>query len=390
MKIAIVQSHSDDDLNACHGRSLCDALNELGHSSVILKTPTGSPVFDFATALHEQKIEAALSFGGLLGGITFGDGSSIFERLGVRFIAWMFDHPLHVMRHLDVQADGRVLILPHASHCAFSDRFGLKGTRRIMLSGVDPLPSSTRRFQERDIPLLVVARWRGEPVRVWEQLPDSPAKDLCRQAAERLIADAELSLIDCWDAACADLGLNAPLSDGTVEAMREILIYVRHRDRIELLRQLTESGHPMTIVGSGWDEHLGSNPSVTFLDNVAFADLPEFYARAKVVFHVNSANGGCERSLSAMMAGAAALSDFSSTYSLSGLDDRHIKFYDRTKPESVVEALEQLHVDSHAEEVADAGYRRAFSDHSWRCRAASLVETLTDVMPTGSKNPSTR
>jgi len=376
MRFALAQSLPDEHAYSIFARTLADCLEALGHSATILAAQEGKSLFDIATQLQADGIETLISFGALIGGVALADGTALLDALGVRFVGWLFDHPIYAQHNLMLPMRHRISIFPSDDHRLFAERIGVSGDSFTMLAGGGGVESSTP-WGKRDMPVLVAATWNGVPHPFWENMTVSPVRQLVEQVYERLSGDPGVSLIHAWDSACSDLSLSIPItSDGVAAILRDTLTYVRHRDRIAAVEALVNAGQHVTVIGDGWESYFGPKANVSFFASVPFGVVDQLYGQAKIVINLNSANGGCERAFYAMRAGAAVVSDYSQSYAASGVGTDHIWFFDRAHPASLANGVAELLESGQGETQAGAGRDLACSSQLWRHRAERLLEML--------------
>jgi len=376
MKFLLLQTTAPDHLYGVTNRAIADALGRSGHGASILPAPTGAPLDDVVGAIHAAAPDYVFSLGSFLGGITADSGASIFDILRIRFIGWQFDHPLYTQHNLTAPMGGRYSVYANAGHAAFASRLGVGGSSTALLAGGVAHPGPVKAFEDRIIPILVVATYNGPAMRPWASLPDGSDRRLIDQIADQLLADPGVSLAAACDQARAASGLGAELERVLAEPLRTVLTYVRHKDRLDAITTLVESGLPIRLVGDGWAGHFGARPNLTTSASVPFAQVHDLYTDAKVVVNLNAANGACERAIQAMLAGAAVASDFSDSYAAMGLIDGDLRLFDRIRPETVTGVVADL-LEGDGARVAEQGYHRAMGSQLWEHRLAALLGGLS-------------
>jgi hypothetical protein len=375
MKFLLVQTTAPDHLYAVVNRAIASSLARLGHEAQILPAPAGAPLDQVVGAIHAAAPDHVFSLGSFLGGIAADNGASIFDILGYGFIGWQFDHPLYTEHNLVTPMAGRCSVYPNASHAEFAARLGVCGGSAVLLAGGSPLEEPIRAYRDRSIPILVVATYNGRPDQPWGALPDGAGKALVAAVCARLMADPEVSLAAACDAVRADFGLGPGLERDLAEPLRRVLTFVRHKDRLDAITALVESGLPVTLVGDGWAGHFGDRPNLTARPSVPFAEASRLYNDARLVLNLNAANGGCERTIQAMLAGAAVVSDRTASYAAMGMESGDLRIFDRLRPDTLPHGVGEL-LEGDAEQVAEAGHRRAVTSQLWDHRLAALLATI--------------
>ncbi len=158
------------------------------------------------------------------------------------------------------------------------------------------------------------------------------------------------------------------------------------RNHLALVRayaRVAEPRPPLVIVGQGEGEHdtavdevrkLGLVAQVTFLENVADADLPALLRHARLVFHPSRAEGFGLPVLEAMASGVPVIT--ADALALAELTAGAALTVDPEDPQAIAAAIERLH--------ADAGLRRRLSAlglevaarHRWDLAAKAWLGSL--------------
>jgi hypothetical protein len=384
LKLLLIKAMADGHGYSHFASALHQALTELGHEAII--SDQSAHVADgvaqtapLVAELRSERPDAVLSFSSFLGGVTLGDGASLFDALGVKFIGWQLDHPIYAPRSLRRELKGRYAIYASRNHLRYAQAVKLPGRGTTMLPGGDLPTTPMKDYRSREWPVFVAATWNGVPQRLWEQVADSPGRQLLMGVVDTLLQDRNASLLDAFNATSAKLKLGARLGDDPAfdEMMRNLmcepLTYVRNIDRINIIRALVDAGLPVTICGGGWQEFLGERKNVTYLDRVDFRDLQALYGNARVVLNLNAGNGGSERAVNAALAGAAVASDYSEQLDTLHGGGQGIAFFNRAKPETAAQVVGGLVESAKGETLALRGQERVARSGLWRHRAEQLV-----------------
>lgn len=382
MKLLLIQALDEAHLYSQFCVALREALLEIGCEATVGAIPLGRTDALLA-ALATGRYDAAVSFSsGFADAVFTESGLSVFDALDVKFVGWQLDHPIYVDHTLLPPMVRRHSIYPNDDHRRFAEAIGVSGRAMSLLPGARAAERPVKPYRQREWPIFVAATWNGVPERVWETMEDSPAKRLFVQVVERLTADPRVSVLDAFNGAVDHLsmplrlGVDAELDKQLFDLLRGPLNHVRFVDRLSAINALINAGLPITLCGSGWRDHIGERRNVTFIDSVRFDALPALYDNAKVVLNLNASNGGCERALYAMMAGAAVVSDPGDALAAAFIPGEDIAFFDRVVPESVVEVVGDLLQSDRGEAIAHSGHHSAMGSALWRHRAENLVEWL--------------
>lgn len=386
MNLQLIRTEPESHVYSQFTFSLRQALEELGHRATVsdqtpFRTGTGADATSLVRELADSKYDAAISFSSFYESTVLGAGTSIFDALGVKFLGWQLDHPIHVSNNLLSPMANRHSIYSNHNHQRFAAAVKISGKAKTMLPG-GVLREGIKSYRAREWPVFVAATWNGVPPRFWEPMPDTPSKRLYQAVIDRLEASLEASLLDAFNQAMRQLGLNGKLGADRdfdrqmMEFLRAPLTYLRHVDRIRIIEALADSGIPLTICGTGWAYYLGGRPNVRYLDSARFEEMPTLYENAKEVMNLNAGNGGCERAIQAMLSGSAVVSEFSKDLSDGFRLGEEIAFFVRPRPSEAVAAVRSLLDSDKGEAIAAKGHEKAIKSALWRHRAEALVEFL--------------
>jgi hypothetical protein len=376
MNFLLVKTQADDHLYSVFIRTISKILVDSGHKAGSIHVDAATTNYDVLKRIHEFEANVVISFSSFLGSVEADTNLSLYDAAGVQFIGWQFDHPIYSVHHLMNDMKNRWTLYPNKNHAAFLSKMGVRGRESIMLAGGRPMSEAVLDYNAREIPVLIAATWNGIPKRTWDELPEGLLKDLLDKIADHTLHDPEASLMTAFDKACAELGLSIDLDASVVRILTSILTHVRHRDRLAAVEAIVDSGVPLTIVGAGWRGHFGDRPNVSYRPEVSFENIQNLYNHSKVVVNLNAANGGCERAIYAMLAGAAVVSDFSSSYSTSGVNSDCIRYFDRARPDAISSVIGDL-LEGDGAAIAENGYRCAMGSQLWPHRLAWLIDRLT-------------
>ena len=374
MKVLIPKEMDEAHLYSVSAERLARGFRDIGVEAATL--PLRADPAGLAEAIFTWRPDAVISFSSFYGKVELEPGRPLFEFAGARFVGWQFDHPLYVSHLVSEVMAGRLALYPSPNHLRFLAEAGWGGEGRVMLPGAEPPTLAPKPYAQRSLGLLVAATWNGVPAPVWRELADSPGRSLLQQVAERLLADEDASVVDAFVEARRDLGLEGLALDASVgELLRLAFTYVRHLDRLRVVEALAASGLPMTLVGQGWEGHLGARANVTYRADIPFAAMDDLHAEARVVMNLNAGNGGSERALGAALAGAAVVSDRSEV--LQTALGAGVRRFSRVRPVEAAAVAGDLLESGEGEAVGQAGREAALAGALWRHRAEALAVALS-------------
>jgi len=248
----------------------------------------------------------------------------------------------------------------------------------------EPPDLSDEAFARRDVPLMFTGTYRGAPATPWRDWPDSPAKALVMEMAERMAADARLPVIGALKEVLKRMG--APLSPQFLHDAAPLIAGVQsfaeayHRDAA--LGAIGRAGLPLHVWGGGWEPLIERHPSFVYGGIGSFAETLHTLRRARVVLNLNNGfvAGGHERVFTAMCAGAAVFSDTSRFYQQAFEEGREIATFAWRELAAAPDALGELAADvDRASALARAGAVRAQAEHRWIHRAEVLAAAVAEA-----------
>lgn len=386
MRFVIFKGQSQYGSLRLHADQLCGALNGLGHEARVLDL-AAPDVVDQVNASLAAPPDCYFAFSGVAADL-IDEGVSVYDKLGVVYASLYVDHPLHHAARLAFPIRKKVALFLDRSHVQFMSAwsvgrsFAQLGFLPCGANETSPEPDlSDQAFGVRDIPLLFTGTYRGAPQAAWAEWPESPARTLIEEVAERMCADATLPVLDALKQTLARHGepLTSSLFDEVVPLLQSPQAFSEayHRDR--LLHVLGRAGVPVRIYGAGWEPLLAQYPSFDHGGVGSFEETLTLLRRARLVLNTNNGfvAGGHERVFTAMCAGAAVISDESRYYAEAFRPGRDLATFAWSRIEAVPAQIEALLADETAlATMARAGAKKAMAEHRWSDRAARLVKAV--------------
>ncbi|WP_338834410.1 glycosyltransferase [Neomoorella humiferrea] len=156
--------------------------------------------------------------------------------------------------------------------------------------------------------------------------------------------------------------------------------YVRTYRRRQCLQVLSDSSLEVHVYGANWENaRINAKNNILIHQPVGFLEMLGFIEQAKMVLNIdpNFADGGHERVFSAMINGAATLSNTNSFYSGEFTDGEDIILYSWSKlhelPTKIYGLLEN---PDKMEALRLAGKRKAEERHTWVVRAKIILDVI--------------
>ena len=400
MRTALIKGQSRYGLLRCFVDAVADAIKARGDEAVVLDLAAFA-VEDLGARLKAAgAVDLVLSFN-ICSDYRDANGRTIGQITGAPHVTHFVDHPLH---HLD-----RLNATPHDAAVLFVDRSHVRalpklfGPDRFAYAGFcphgalgepAPVPADATQFiAERPIALLFAGTcYRPEPS-LLDQFPDH-VKALFGAAIAAASATDWLPALDALDQALTAFGMNpddAALShderDG-ITALRQLAYIIDDRIRVgrrlRLLEEAAAAGLPLTIVGENYGGDLVRRPNVDYRGTVPTDEIPRLMRQSRIVLNANAnfGEGSHERTLTAMVAGAVAASDFSTFYDDEFAGGDEIILFHWSNLGAGLETIATLLADPPALFAkAQAGRAAAAAHHRWQHRVDTYYAAARAARP---------
>jgi len=393
MRLVLARGGSQYGSLRLHLDQLAAALTGMGHAVTVidlLEADGAAPVvFEILSGA-----DCFFTFNGMAGEVA---AMEVVRASGCVCATVYVDHPVHHLPRLVHEIDKQVVFFLDRTHVQFMTAWGATrtyahlgflppGANELPDDTLGPVDTSDEAFARRDIPLLFTGTYRGPPTPGWINWPDSAAKDLVADTAQRMAADGRLPLLDALRAAAAarKARLSAELLESICLLLSTAQQYAEAWHRHAVLTALGEAGVPVEVHGIGWAPLCERYPSFRHAGEGSFEETLHLLRRARIVLNINNGfiAGGHERVFTAMSAGAAVFSESSRYYDDAFTDAEstrggEIATFSIKRPERAPEQLLALMADIPAQAaMARAGYKRAKAEHTWEARAAKLMKVV--------------
>lgn len=189
-----------------------------------------------------------------------------------------------------------------------------------------------------------------------------------------------VSMLDAFKVVLEERGLYGPeYIHKLTPYMFSLFFYVKHRRRYNAVEALTKAGLTVDVFGSGW-EWVPFADKLRLHGEVDYEEVLDAFTKTKVVFQDQAEfnNGGHDRVFTAMLNGAAVVSEYS-TYLEKKFDvNKDIFLFDWKNTGSQLQIIKELiSNESLRLSTAISAYGKASSQHRWVNRAASIMEMMS-------------
>ena len=321
----------------------------------------------------------------ILGEFRDATGRSIGEMLGAPHVLHHVDYPLtHIERLAATSPDTAVLVIDETHVEAIvstlgESQFAYVGFCPHAACG-EPAPDdpdAQSYAAGRDIPILFSGTFYKADTPVWADAP-AQTRTIFDAALEIALSQEFVPALTAFDRALTAHGIDPQRPEMALARRSANLVHehVRAHRRFELLKAAAKARLPLHIYGKGFESQLYRFKTVTYGGEASLTEITQLMRRSRVVLNVNAnfGAGSHERPLSAMLAGAAAASDFSTFYAGAFEAGRDIALYRWMALPEGLAAVEALAGDAQAGfAMAAAGKAKAVAGHRWDNRVDQIL-----------------
>lgn len=375
---------------------LAEGLIRRGHEPIVVDGLRD----DFDAQLKrisEDVTDFSFSFG-LFGEYRSPSGSSISDIIGAPHVIQYIDYPLSHALRLEKTPRSSAILVINESHVAAihsvygRDHFAFVGfSPHGAVGPVIPAQTSAAFAAERPIPILFSGTFQEPGPPTWATFPpELPA--LFDEAYEKALSCEWIAALDAVREASIARGVDPDAPDflDVRKAATFIHEQVRTYRRFQLLQTAAAVGLPICVLGRIDDSLLSRFKNITYGGEADLDKTAALMQSSRMVLNTNANFGGGshERPLTAMLAGAVAVSDFSTFYSNNFRENEGIILYRWMALEEGmhrVGALLEQPDAAHA--IAMAGQARVSAQHRWDNRVDAIIAAAAaarDRMQTGT------
>jgi glycosyltransferase involved in cell wall biosynthesis len=208
----------------------------------------------------------------------------------------------------------------------------------------------------------------------------SPMKPLMDDVAEFMLSTENIEVQDAlWQVLKAkNYFLSPEFYQRILKNIIHVDLYVRMVRRTRMITELAKAGIGLNVYGSGWEEF----PDTKYFNvhkAVDFDKVLKIMADAKLVLNLidSFSYGSHERVFSAMLNGAAALTDSSGYWQDEFIEDKEIVTYSMLQVNELPQKITTLLSDlPRLNAIAQAGQKKAEQSHTWEVRAQEIIRLV--------------
>lgn len=260
-------------------------------------------------------------------------------------------------------------------YVAFSPHGGVGAPRNVE-------PDADAFLAARPIPLLFPGTFY-KPRPFADPGLESRLQRVVDAAVEIALAEHFLPAMDALERALDASRIVLPESKRAVFRLQAAFVHerVRAHRRFEMLKAVAKAGLPVEVYGAGYDRDLYRFKNITHRGQVALADVASLMSQARMVLSVNAnfGQGSHERPLSAMLAGAAAVTDHSGFYDEHFAADEVLQLRWTSLADDLQKVAARLRDPEALYGQAKAANLRAAAEHRWDNRLEAIIAAADAV-----------
>ena len=159
--------------------------------------------------------------------------------------------------------------------------------------------------------------------------------------------------------------------------------YQRDYMRQSIIETLLTSGLKVAVVGAGWDAYDGAgreNLEILSSEGVDITEVIKLMQRSRIVINnTNILDGMHERIFTAMLAGAVCVTNEYTLLNKLLVPEKEIVTFPLNRLEDLpLQIKDLLEHEERAAEIAEAGYQKALTHHTWQHRGEQIVKWMED------------
>ena len=353
-----------------------------------------------ADMISEGRVCAVFNYNFYSAFMEYKPGENFWEHFNIPIVTMLMDHPFCFDEAFEMLPAHSVVLCPDKNHMNYILRF-YKNVETVgyLPHGGQMALTEFRPISERSIDVLYMGGISAP--NAYKIMPDFSkydfdARSIGNEAYEVLIDNTDMTTEEALEKCLINHGIAMEDDD-----LRHFIADMHYVDllavsyyREKTIRVLADAGIKVRLYGFGWDsiEWIKSS-CVEYSGRISAFDVPELMNDAKIVLSTMTwfKDGTHDRVFNGMLHGAVSVTDTSKymeeefkgiyaggDYEINGAE---LGFFKLSEIERLPEMISYLlsHTDL-AQRIADAGYERAKSDHTWESRAIELDRDLLQYM----------
>lgn len=165
-----------------------------------------------------------------------------------------------------------------------------------------------------------------------------------------------------------------------LQKVRQVCQDILHWERHHMIEKIVNSGIKLHVFSENWEMYQGKGRENLIIHPMIFGEEPfRVWAQSKIGLNIMRGHkaGMTERIANIMLCGTCCLSDETVYLREHFTDGEDVVLFKRTELDELPGKIKYLlEHDEEREQIAAAGQKKAFLEHTWRVRAEQLLKLL--------------
>lgn len=315
-----------------------------------------------------------------------GNGTDLWERYGIKSYCIMVDHPMYYYRELISGRKNLTLLCVDRDHRRFVEKYYPEYGRVFFLPLAGTGLAGTKiPYEKRDIPIIFTGNYVPlENLMSYTAGMDRETKEFCFDIIGELTAHPDIPL---------EQELVGRLKKEFPQITREELmncmyhmvfidLYVRSYFRGKIICSLAENGYTVHVIGKDWDKAECKCPkNLVMTGQLDSLQCLRYMQRSKIAVNIMPwfKDGAHDRIFNAMLQGCAVVSDTSKYLDEVLHDGEDFLTFPLEQSRKICDKIQYLlKTPKEAGQIAEAGWRNAQKNHTWKNRAEELLRIIEE------------
>lgn len=328
-----------------------------------------------------ETFDAVIDFNSILPSKKDSDGVRFPDLINAPFYNYILDHPLYHHDIISLPLKDSNLICLDNNHADYLRKYYPHLKKVIMLPLAAARQTSITPFEQRQYDLIFTGTYTSpdKVINVVREMGDDYSHKFTHYC-NKLIAEPEQTLENILLASLKNSNPDEALFAAAMRSLFPVDMFVTCYFREKVIETLLSFGVNVDVWGHNWQNSpFIGNPHFVHHGELNFAHTFEVMSNSKFVLNINPwfKAGAHDRIFSAMLNGAASLTDKSSYIEDNFTNKKDIALYSLDDlgqcPDTFINLMNS---PDKAAQIADEGLRIASELHTFDCRVASLLQYI--------------
>lgn len=372
-----------------------ESFKSMGYEVFIFDSRDMQKSLGMMAPFIDKPVRAVITLNNLGYNMELREGHIIWDDLGIPIINILMDHPFCYKNALDNSPISSIVLSPDKNHMRYIQRFfpNIPVSGFLAHGGIE-VQRDKKSIKDRKYDVIYTGSlsrsFADKSLPEFKKYKDFDAKKLFWDAYENCINNPHKTTEGAIEEEINKLGLTY-----SEEELSEIIsdlyivdLYIVSHFREAVVKAVALSGIDIELYGFGWEVCDWINmPNVHYGGRIPADEVLYKMLDTKIVLSTMTwfKDGTHDRVFNGMLAGAVTVSDesvymneeFIGRYDGIGEDNREMVLFSLNEIESFTDTIKDLLCDTNkAQGIADRGYLRAKSRHTWESRAWEIEQEI--------------